>query len=62
MPIHAGDRSVSVRSPSPVFAAREADIVPITPLTTGPISLIRVQIEATPMAPAPMKRTCVRQM
>ena len=43
-------------------SAREADSVETTPLTTGPISFISVHTDATAIAPAPMKRTCVRQM
>ena len=60
--IQPGDRSVSVRSAVPALRARDADIVETTPLTTGPISFSRVHTDATAIAPAPMKRTCERQM
>ena len=42
--------------------ARRGDSVLTSPPTTGLASLASVQIAATPMAPAPMKRTCCRQI
>ena len=56
--IQAGPMSRS-RS-SPVACACDDAIVLIRPPTTGLASLARVQIAETPIAPAPMKRTCVR--
>ena len=53
--------STSRRS-SACLALREAAMVEITPLTTGPASFVSVQIAATAMVPAPMKRTLWCQM
>ena len=42
--------------------SREAAIAPVTPRTIGPMILSRVQIAATPMVPAPIKRASERKM
>ncbi len=57
-------RSCSVRgsvAPWPALRTREAAIAEARPVATGLTSLISVQIAATAMAPAPMKRTCLAQ-
>ncbi len=58
--IHAGERSRSRSSFAPSF--REAASVLTSPPTTGFASLASVKIEATAIAPAPMNRTCERQI
>ncbi len=45
----------------PALRARFAAIAPARPCATGLISFINVQIAETPIAPAPRKRTFVRQ-
>ena len=42
---------------SPALRTPEASMAECNPVTTGLISLIRVQTAVAPMAPAPMKRT-----
>jgi hypothetical protein len=52
--------SCSVRgsdAPCPARRTREAAMADLKPPTTGPMSLMRLQIAAMPMTPAPMKRT-----
>ena len=56
-------RSVSARlSCPPPLRARLAASAEVTPLTIGPMILSRVQIAATPIVPAPMKRTFSRKV
>ncbi|MEJ0042161.1 MAG: hypothetical protein WDM81_08050 [Rhizomicrobium sp.] len=54
--IQPPERSRSLSS-APGARARAEAMVLISPPTTGRASLISVQIAATAMAPAPMKRT-----
>jgi hypothetical protein len=51
-------RSVMASSPPwPARRLRSAASAPVTPVQSGIASLASVQIAATPIAPAPMKRT-----
>src|SRR5215212_146027 len=58
--IHLGDRSRSRSSGR--FDERELASVLTSPPTTGLASLASVYSAAIAIAPAPMKRTCVRQI
>ena len=56
--------SCSVRGsvlPCPALRARDDAIAEESPLITGLTSLASVQIAATPIVPAPMKRTLLPQ-
>ena len=56
-------RSVSGRLPCPpTLRARLALSAVVTPLMIGPMIRSRVQMAATPMVPAPMKRTFSRKV
>ncbi|MNE96636.1 hypothetical protein D3C80_1948580 [compost metagenome] len=60
MPTTPIGMSCSWRGSEPAWPAlrmREAAIAEARPLATGLTSLARVQIAATPIVPAPMKRT-----
>ena len=57
MPIGMSSSVRGNNAPCPVLRARDEASAEVRPSITGLTSLARVQIAATPMVPAPMKRT-----